>query len=266
MTVVLQVSDTHFGTERAVALAALERLSEALRPDLLLVTGDITQRARPHQFASARAYFDSLRVPQQLVLPGNHDIPLYALWDRVLNPYGRYRRAFGPALEGVVDRDDLLLIGLNTTRAHRHKHGEVSQEQVDRVAARMAAARPGQVRLVAVHQPVAATNPTDVNNLLRGHERAVRAWSQAGVDGVMGGHVHLPYVVPLRHRWPELPHPMWAVQAGTALSSRVRGGISNSVNVIRTGPGRRCSVERWDLDETVGVFQQIRATAIADGH
>ncbi|MEO6276627.1 metallophosphoesterase [Roseateles sp.] len=253
MTVVLQVSDPHFGTERPQAVAALQRLCQALRPDLLLVTGDITQRARAREFAAARAFFDQLAVPSRLTIPGNHDIPLFDVFTRVFSPYRRFARAFGPVLEGEFERDDLLVIALNTTRRWRHKNGEVSPEQVERVADRLARARPGQLRLVAVHQPVAVTEEVDVNNLLRGHRLAVQRWAQAGADAILGGHIHLPYVL----RLPGLPRPVWAVQAGTALSSRLRGGISNSVNVIR---GR--AVERWDLDEVPGEFRQVQSTAI----
>lgn len=267
MSVVLQISDPHFGTERPMALAALERLAAELKPDLVLVTGDITQRARPAQFAAARAFLDKLRAPARLIIPGNHDIPLFALFNRMLDPYGRYARAFGRTLEGEFETDDLLVIGLNTTRRYRHKHGEVSPEQIERVAHRLASARPGQLRLIAVHQPVAVPSATDVNNLLRGRERAVRRWAEAGADAVVGGHIHLPYVLPLRERWPDLPRPMWAVQAGTALSTRVRGGIPNSVNVIRAGAdagsGHAGIVERWDVDETAGLFQRMATTPLA---
>lgn len=265
MTIVLQVSDTHFGTEQLFAMAALERLCGDLRPDLLLVTGDITQRAGADEFTRARAFFDKLGVAARLVLPGNHDIPLFALFTRMFKPYERYARAFGTALEGEFERDDLLVIALNTTRRYRHKHGEISQAQVDRVGDRLTRAGPRQLRLVAVHQPLAVTTDTDVDNLVRGHERALRRWAEAGVDAVVGGHIHLPYVLPLREHYPELPHSMWAVQAGTAVSSRVRGGIANSVNVIRVAPVRTAVVERWDVDEKAGVFRQVLSTAIAGG-
>ncbi|MGQ3051252.1 MAG: metallophosphoesterase family protein [Roseateles sp.] len=260
MTVVLQVSDTHFGTERPVAVVALQRLSAELRPDLLLVTGDITQRARPAQFARAKVVFDQLGVPAQLIIPGNHDIPLFNVFARAFHPYGRFAEVFGNALEGEYERDDLLVIAINTTRRYRHKHGEVSPEQIDRVAERLSRARPGQLRLVAVHQPVAVTTESDINNLLRGHERAVRRWAVAGVDAVIGGHIHLPYVLPLKQTWPDLPRAVSAIQAGTAVSHRLRGGISNSVNVIRTGPG--AVVERWDLDEGTGRFRLVQSTPL----
>lgn len=263
MTVVLQVSDTHFGTERPVAVVALQQLSTELRPDLLLVTGDITQRARRAEFARAKQVFDQLGVPAQLVIPGNHDIPLFDVFARAFHPYGRYARVFGSALEGEFESDDLLVVAINTTRRYRHKHGEVSAAQVERVAERLSRARPQQVRLVAVHQPVAVTTNGDIDNLLRGHERAVRRWAVAGADAILGGHIHLPYVQPLQQTWPDLPRAVSAVQAGTALSHRVRGGISNSVNVIRTGPGPSAVVERWDLDEAAGRFRLVLTTPLA---
>ena len=262
MTVVLQVSDPHFGTERPNAVEALRRFCAELRPDVLLVSGDITQRARHAEFSRALAFFDALEVPARIVIPGNHDIPLFDLFARAVRPYSRYRRAFGPELEGEIERDDLLLIALNTTRAYRHKQGEVSSAQVERTARRLHEAKPGQVRFVVVHQPVAVTREVDVANLLRGHASAVRRWASAGADAILGGHIHLPYALPLRERWPELPHPTWAVQAGTALSSRLRDGISNSVNVLRTAAGRRAVLERWDLDETAGAFRECRSSVI----
>lgn len=260
MTVVLQVSDTHFGTERPVAMAALRQLCAELRPDLLLVTGDITQRARAHEFDRARAFFDELQVPARLIVPGNHDIPLFDLATRLWRPYHRFERVFGAALEGEFEREDLLVVALNTTRRWRHSNGEVSRAQVERVAARLLRAGPAQLKLVAVHQPVAAIEHSDVANLLRGRHRAVRRWAAAGADAVVGGHIHLPYVLPLRERWPDLTRNVWAVQAGTAVSSRLRGGISNSVNVIRGTPA--ATVERWDLDETQGRFGLVEATRL----
>ncbi|MDR7335058.1 metallophosphoesterase [Roseateles asaccharophilus] len=259
MTVALQVSDTHFGTERPVAMAALRQLCAELRPDLLLVTGDITQRARAHEFDSARAFFDGLQVPARLIVPGNHDIPLFDLFTRAVRPYRGFERVFGAALEGEFERDDLLVIALNTTRRWRHSNGEVSAAQVERVAARLARASPAQLKLVAVHQPVAAITHEDVANLLRGRHHAVRRWAAAGADAVVGGHIHLPYVLPLRERWPELARNLWCVQAGTAVSHRLRGGISNSVNVIRTRPA---AVQRWDLDEAAGEFRCVATTPL----
>ena len=153
MTTLLQISDTHFGTEQAPVVQALSALAHQQRPDVVVLSGDITQRARPAQFAAARAFADGLGAPL-LAVPGNHDIPLFDVWTRLRQPYARYIAAFGADLEPVHRSADLLVVCVNTTRAWRHKDGEISAQQIERVAQRVAAAGPGQLRVVVVHQPV----------------------------------------------------------------------------------------------------------------
>lgn len=264
MTTLLQISDPHFGTERPHAVQALLALAEALQPDLVVLSGDITQRARSHEFAAARAFVAALRAPT-LTIPGNHDLPLFNLPVRLIAPYAGYRRVFGDALEPTFENDALLVIGLNTTRPHRRKDGEVSRDQIARTAARLAAARPEQLRVVVTHQPTHVIREKDLENLLHGHEPAVRSWAAAGADVLMGGHIHLPYVRALGDRFPDLPRRLWAVQAGTAVSERVRGGISNSVNVLRhdAASARACQVERWDFDVDASAFKLHGSESLA---
>ncbi|NDP37678.1 MAG: metallophosphoesterase [Rhodoferax sp.] len=260
MSVLLQISDPHFGTEQAEVVEALELLSQQHQPTVLVLSGDITQRARPSQFAAARAFTDRLGVPL-LSLAGNHDIPLLDLKQRLFHPYARYSAAFGAELEPVHASADLLVLGVNTTRWYRHKNGEVSRAQIERVASRLGSATPGQLRVVVVHQPVAVLMPEDRHDLLRGHAGALKRWAEAGCDLVMGGHIHLPYVVALAG----LAHPMWAVQAGTAVSKRVRDGAPNSVNLLRWGgaaaPGC-CLIEQWDFSASAKAFVRSRVTEV----
>ena len=245
------MSDSHFGTERPPVAAALRRLVHESQPALVVLSGDLTQRARRAQFAAARAFVDSLAVPF-LAIPGNHDIPLFDLVARLHSPYARYAAAFGSELEPAWSSPQWLVLGVNTTRWWRHKHGEVSPAQVERVARRLREATPGQLRVVVVHQPMAVIEASDWRNLLRGHEQAAGAWAAAGAQLVLGGHIHLPYVRPLAEPG---DRPLWVVQAGTAVSHRVRGGISNSVNLLRRDPtADGCTVERWDYDDARGVF------------
>jgi len=209
-----------------------------------VLSGDITQRARPAQFRAARAFTDRLGVPV-LAVPGNHDIPLFDLWTRLRRPYARHIAAFGDDLEPEHASPDLMVLCVNTTRPWRHKHGELSAEQVDRVARRLAGAGAAQLRVVVVHQPVAVTRAEDLPDRLRGHAAALERWAAAGADLVMGGHIHLPYVMALHG----LARPMWVVQAGTAVSSRVRKGVPNSVNLLRWGADSSsgcCQIEQWD--------------------
>jgi len=248
MSVLLQISDPHFGTEQPPVVQALEQLVRMQRPDLVVLSGDITQRATRSQFRAARAFIDRLGAPALLAIPGNHDIPLFALGTRVLDPYGRYRETFGADLEPVFESADVLAIAVNTTRWYRHEDGEVSVAQIERVAARLERATARQLRAVVVHQPVAVTLPEDASNRLHGRHAAVPRWAAAGADLVLGGHIHLPFVRSLRETFAGCARPVWAVQAGTAVSSRVRRGAPNSVNLIRYAGGlsRNCVVERWD--------------------
>ena len=255
MSTILQISDTHFGTEQPGVVEALLQLAREHSPDLLVVSGDVTQRARITQFKAALEFLRRMPAANQMVLPGNHDIPLFNLVGRLLSPYRNFQRSFGSNMEPEFESEELLVLGVNTTRPSRHTVGEVSTEQIGRVSRRLRGANPSQLRVVVAHQPVRATRDSDVKNLLRNHEAAIHAWSEAGADLILGGHVHLPHVRPLKEVH-DLPRTLWSVLAGTAVSHRVRGDVPNSVNLIRyhrASEPLNCTVERWDHDAR-GVF------------
>ncbi len=240
----LQISDPHFGTEQPGAVRALLRLAADRRPALVVLSGDVTQRATRAQFAAARAFADQLPAPF-IAIPGNHDIPLYAVWVRFSRPYARWEPAFGPVRDVERRVGPWHVVALNTTRWWRHKHGEVSRRQIADTARRLAAADAGSIRVVVTHQPVAVARHADDQNVLRHADPALQAWHAAGADVVIGGHIHLPTVLPLF----AAPRPMWGVQAGTAVSTRVRGGTRNSVTELLAaadGAARRCIVRFWD--------------------
>lgn len=249
MSTLLQISDPHFGTEQPPVVAALLSLVTHVRPLAAVLSGDITQRARRAQFAAAREFVNQLGVPHWLIIPGNHDIPLYNVAARVFFPYAGFERAFGHVLEPQVECDAFHLTGVNTTRPSRHKDGEISEEQVERVAARLRAADAGQLRIVVTHQPVHVLRSSELHNRVHGYLRAVNAWASAGADIIMGGHIHLPYVAALGEHFVGLPRSCWIVQGGTAVSHRIRAKHPNSVNLIHYTPrSPQCRVERWDYD------------------
>ena len=268
MSTLLQISDTHFGTEQPEVVRALEALAREKKPDVLVVSGDITQRATPAQFAQARAFCDRLQVKQMLALPGNHDIALFNLFTRVVQPYAAYRKAFGQALEQHLQTPSLSISTVNTTRWWRHKNGQVSTAQIERVCLQLSKATAQQLRIVVVHQPVHVLRAQDEHDRLIGWHAAVQAWSKAGADIVMGGHIHLPYVCELSAHVDALARRMWCVQAGTAVSSRIRREAPNSVNVLEFGAqtgDMHCAVERWDYqkEKTGGSFTLVHTTGLA---
>jgi 3',5'-cyclic AMP phosphodiesterase CpdA len=272
MSVLLHLSDTHFGTEQAQVVEALVALAAELRPEMVVLSGDITQRARPAQFRAAKAFVDRLGAPV-LAIPGNHDIALFDLWTRLTRPYAGFSTVFGTDLEPMYTSPDWLVVGINTTRARRHKHGAVSKAQAARVARLLALARPEQLRVVVVHQPAAVPCASEHANLLRGHADATRLWAEAGADLVLGGHIHLPYTLPISG----LARRLCVVQAGTAVSSRTRPGVPNSVNVLRWHSGAdhalkatpvgsrapaRCMIEQWDFACQQRAFVCTRVTTV----
>ncbi|HEX6363370.1 MAG TPA: metallophosphoesterase [Albitalea sp.] len=262
MSVLLQVSDAHFGTEDPQVLAALRALALEQAPDVAVWTGDLTQRAHPAQFAAARRFVETLPAVTTVAMPGNHDIPLYNVVQRAFRPYGNYRRAFGEDLEPVLDREDLLLLMVKTTRRWRHRHGELSATQIARVAQRLRHASPRQLRVVATHQPLHARESADLPHRVRATQEALAVWADAGMDLVLSGHTHRPdcYAVELG------PRAVWVVKAGTSMSLRLRGGQPNSVNLIRHDAGSEplhCEVQRWDYEPAERRFVRVARTRIA---
>jgi predicted MPP superfamily phosphohydrolase len=120
LSVLLQISDTHFGTEQPQVVEALLALAAQQQPDVVVLSGDITQRARAAQFSAAKAFVDQLDAPV-LAVPGNHDIALFDLWSRLTQPYARYVEAFGTELEPVHMSQELLVVGVNTARYPRRR-------------------------------------------------------------------------------------------------------------------------------------------------
>lgn len=261
MSSVLHISDTHFGTERREAIEALVELAQACRPTLVVLSGDVTQRARDAQFRIARDFVDRLQRPL-LAIPGNHDIPLFNLLARWRTPFTGYRRWFGDELEPIWHNEDLLAIGVNTVRPRRHKDGQIDPAQIDRVAGCLRRATPRQLRIVVTHQPVHVIEASDEGNRLIGADAAIAHWAAAGVDLILGGHIHLPYVRPLREHHPILARDVWVVQAGTAVSRRIRGNTRNSVYLIHSEGGHRCGVEQWDHPGGKASFRQVASTSI----
>ncbi len=262
----LQISDAHFGTEVPQVVDALTALAAELAPSLVVMSGDVTQRATEAQFDLAAQFLRQLPASALLVVPGNHDIPLVNLALRAFAPFSRFNRAFGDELEPVHEDARMLVIGVNTVMPLWHQKGLVSARQVERVHRRLSQATPEQIRIVVCHHPVQIIRKEDGKNRLRGADAAVRSWVAAGADLILGGHIHLPYFRPLRQHYPDLPRAAWVAQAGTAVSARIRQGIPNSVNFIQTVAGEArptWRVERWDYSAGDDAFHRIACEELA---
>lgn len=271
MTRIAHISDTHFGTEQPPVCAALREALLRESPDLVVLTGDITQRARASQFRAARAFVASLAPLPVLVLPGNHDIPLFDLVTRFVAPYRNYRRHFGTELAPLWHNGQVAVLGFNSTHRLRHKNGVIAPDDVEMVASRLAAL-PQAFKIVALHHPLASATAEDIHNCARGKDAAIAAWSAAGADLFLSGHIHLAYCLATG----AAPHRVVAANAGTAVSRRRRGGMANSFNLVElgAGPSHGLQITRLDHDAGCGAFvatQRWKATkgpagwAVTDG-
>ena len=249
MTTILHVSDLHFGTEVPHAVEALVRLARAAPPDVLIVSGDVTQRARRTQFDAAAHFVRRLGAAQVLVIAGNHDIPLFNLPQRLLAPLRGYARAFGAEVEPRLALPDVRIAGVHTARAWRHVVGHVTPAQAAHAGEWLAEGPAEALRIVVTHHPLAVPDAQDDAQRLRGADAALRHWVQAGVQLALGGHIHRPYFLPLQGRPSGAgPQRLWVAQAGTAVSHRLRAPWPHSVNLLRRIARSRWHLERWNLD------------------
>ncbi|MDO5673496.1 MAG: metallophosphoesterase [bacterium] len=237
MTTLLHISDTHFGTEIPAVLAALRQQVHAMPVDAIILSGDLTQRARLYQFRNCRAFIDSLSDLPLLAVPGNHDISLWCPWERLFTPYRRYHTYFPTDFDrhGLICAQigDAYIVAVRSTRRYRHIHGELSARQIDRVGRLLQQAPAGALKLVVCHQPLYVTDQEDEVDLVRGAHRAVPVWRAAGADGIVSGHIHQPFIVPIPPGKNALStRPMWAIQTGTTASTRLRDNYPNAFNII----------------------------------
>jgi 3',5'-cyclic AMP phosphodiesterase CpdA len=247
----LHLSDPHFGTEQARPVKALKQLCADLKPELVVVSGDLTQRARHSQFIDAKNFLESLGCPY-LVIPGNHDIPLFHLPRRIWRPFYRFQQCFG-SLEPQVETEHFFVIGLNTIKSHHHTKGSISLRQIEHVAQQLRQAPVHKHKIVVSHQPfmVGLHDTEAAKDIPRLMLPALKRWASCGLQALLHGHFHHSIVYDLNtHFLLGQAHPVLDIQAGTALSHRLRHSLPNSVNVVRDD----LTVQRYDYDDPQGRF------------
>jgi 3',5'-cyclic AMP phosphodiesterase CpdA len=255
----VQISDTHFGTERPEVMAALQRAVVDLQPQALLLCGDITQRARRSQFAAARRFMDSMPASAaQIVIPGNHDLPLFNLWARAFAPYRNYQSAFG-AREASWSAHGVQVLALDAT--HRlFTDGVLPASRLrHRLAAAASSRAPEDLFVVAAHQPLWTAWEKDRRRTLMGRQQTARLFAEARVDLVLSGHVHVPLIETSAVVDVELPWQFVLSGAGTAVSHRTRVGVPNSFNAI-VFAGGDLTITQYDYGESG--FAPVRRTSL----
>ena len=222
MPEILHLSDIHFGTpHRPPATRALADWVAEQPPDLIVISGDLTQRAKPSEFAAARAWVDSVGAPA-LAVAGNHDVPQYRVWERWLAPLSAYRKHYDEDLEPTFESESMLVVGVNSAIRSTVKDGRVTRRQQQRLDQRLAGAG-DRWRVVVVHHELVPGPDPSPRKVLSGAPALAEILSAHRVDLVLSGHLHISYLAWLRDYHPHVGFDVPLVHAGTASSSRGRG-------------------------------------------
>lgn len=230
MRTILHLSDLHFGRVNPGLLPPLLKAVEEIGPDLVAVSGDLTQRARSHQFKEARSFLDTLPKPQ-IVVPGNHDIPLHNLFDRFFEPLTKYKRYITEDLQPVYEDEEMVIIGVNTARSAVVKGGRINRSQVSRLREKFCSLGTNVVKAVVTHHPFDLPEGHDEDDLVGRAKMAMTSLADCGADLFLAGHLHISHMGHTK-RYNIHGHTALVIQAGTATSTRERGE-ANSFNVLR---------------------------------
>jgi 3',5'-cyclic AMP phosphodiesterase CpdA len=254
MRTIVHLSDLHFGRVDPVLLEPLRDLVHGIAPNLVVVSGDLTQRAKSEEFEAARTWLDTLPQPQ-IIVPGNHDISLYNVFRRFVQPLERYKRYITDDLEPVYVDDEIAVIGVNTARSLTFKDGRVNKEQVAQIREHFGALDPAITRIVVTHHPFDLPGNFDEGDLVNRAPMALQAFAECGVDLLMAGHLHASHAGSTAERYRLNEYAALVVQAGTATSTRGRGEV-NSFNVVRVEK-ERVEVDRYGWDVIGSAFRLV---------
>ena len=262
---VLHLSDLHFGKPHRPAVSdALVRLADDVQPTAVVVSGDLTQRAKAKEYRAAAAFLSRLSPAPLVVVPGNHDVPLYRFWERLATPYGKYRRHISQKLDSVLDVDvsgGVRFVALNSTAPRTAiVNGRISGRQLRFAAGAFGSTPPGVRRVLVLHHNL--LDPEDGEPgppPLRGTAQVLERLGEWGVDVVLSGHIH--------RAWPTSRRGTSLVHAGTASSSRGRGperGL-NSVNLVRVQPSETSVVAYLYSEDARRFLPGKKAARVWDG-
>lgn len=258
---IAHLSDLHFGRHDESVVDALVPELSRQNADLVVISGDFTQKGTQGEFEVARSFIDRIGSPV-FAVPGNHDIPQRNLLSRLLNPYALYRRYINDVLEPFVELNGVALIGLKTPRRFtpdfNWSNGFLDRGQIAQLHRRFAAASPTATRIVVAHHPLLYPEEGDgiVQRRVRNADRALKAFASLGVRLVLSGHFHLSYVRVHEHPGatrqgvPEGPRqaaaaPILVAQTSSTTSTRLRGH-PNAYNLIRfEDDGIAIDVREW---------------------
>lgn len=250
MRTLAHLSDLHFGRTDPAILAPLVNFLGELKPDLVAVSGDLTQRARTAEFLAAKEFLAAIPFPQ-IVVPGNHDVPLYNPFARFVRNLDRYERYITPDLQPVFADSEMVVVGVNTARALTWKDGRINARQLQRLRATLQETPEDRTKIVVTHHPFDL--PAGASGRVVGRSRlAIETLAECRVDLLLAGHFHIADTGQTAKRYQMPGYSAVIVSSGTSTSTRGRGQ-PNSFNVIRIDRND-LSIERRTWRPTSALF------------
>jgi 3',5'-cyclic AMP phosphodiesterase CpdA len=242
---IAHISDLHFGRVDPEVADAIVRDIFDLAPVLVIISGDITQRARARQFAAARRFLDRIPFPK-LIVPGNHDIPLYNLGRRFLSPLGRYKRYISQELNPCFVDDEVAVFGINTARPFTWINGRISDGQLEQVCERAEKLPPALFKIAVTHHPFTPPPRGAPLSVVGRARKALRALESCGIELVLSGHFHMAYTGDVTVEELDAAARRILVVHASTLSTR-RRGEPNAYNAIDINhPRLSISSRVWD--------------------
>jgi 3',5'-cyclic AMP phosphodiesterase CpdA len=252
MARIAHLSDVHFGAHDPAVVAGAEAWLVEARPDVVVISGDFTQRARTDQYREAAAFLDRIEAGgiATLAVPGNHDVPLYDIVGRFTRPLHRYRRYIDDDLCPWFENDRLAILGINTARSLTLKDGRISHAQMAILRERFREVPKERTRILVTHHPLFAMPIGEAgapSEAVGRHGEALQAVADAGVHIMLAGHFHRSFAESAR-KMVRNAGPALVIQAGTATSTRLRHGETQSFNLVCAARNDRVDVEviAWD--------------------
>jgi 3',5'-cyclic AMP phosphodiesterase CpdA len=259
MLTLLHISDLHFGPHyRPQVGEDLLRATAEVRPDIIVASGDFTQRAKRRQYADAREFLGRLPAVPTIVVPGNHDVPLYRVHERLFTPYALYRQFIRDERDWTLRYERAVIVALNTTSPlARITNGRIRRRQLEYCRQAFQDVPSSAARIVVVHHAFARPPDYEGGERFLGARKALSLLGELGVELVLAGHHHRAYVSTSRDvgPMPDGQPNILLVQAGTATSARGRAREhgQNSFNVVRIDDDW-IHVEPWLRPDRAGAF------------
>jgi 3',5'-cyclic AMP phosphodiesterase CpdA len=243
MTRIAHISDIHFGRDIPSVIAGLIEDVNREKPDITVISGDFTQRARASQFLHARHLIEALPTPV-MTLPGNHDLPLFNIASRFLLPRRNYKRYISTELESEWVSSDCGIIAVDSTKEYLAINGELTDAQISRTCDRLAELGSDRVKIIVTHHPYAAPATFNQKMLIGRARRAMKRFGECGADIFLAGHLHISYAGFSGERYPHVGRNMLTIMCGTSASDRGRGE-PNSYNLLEVEPGKLTLKRKW---------------------